>query len=195
MLDLSIAPRRPWIIGAFLLAACANVTDGGIGGTGGNGTGGNAGRGGGGVGGAGGGPVVPEPLRTPIPDVPDNIPFAAEPGFDEVDEDLGVALGTISGECTGGLVCSGEDPGDQWLIRATETGVHSIELAWVSDTVDLDLVLADLTPTILASSRESGNTPELIEFSLTAGESYVIQVEAFNTFGLVQPYALGVSAP
>ena len=191
MLDLTTAWRWPLIFGALLLVGCANVADGGIGGTGGNGVGGN--------GGVGGGPdgsvLVPEPLRTPIPNVPDNIRFAAEPMFDEVDRDLGIAFGTISGECTAALVCNGDDPGDQWRIEATESGMHSIALTWVSDSVDLDLILADLTPTILASSVESGNTPELIEFPLTAGESYVIQVQAFNTFGLVQPYALAVVAP
>jgi len=117
--------------------------------------------------------------------------FAAEPPRDAVDEELGVALGEVSGTCDGGS-CSGPDPADQWSIRPSTSGEHRIRLTWASATSDLDLYLIDTNGAPLDSSAQEGTVPEVIVTSLTADQVYVIQAQAFDTFGEGQAYNLAV---
>ena len=187
---------------AMLGVGCAEVAPSGTGGNGGSGgssgPGGSAGTGatGGGTAGTGGAPsgILPQPVLTAVPELPENAPFAAEPPVDSVDVGAGVALGEVAGSCFQGE-CFGTDPADQWSIQPTETGEHAISLNWASTNVDLDLFLADMNGSPLAGSVEEGNTPELLLFTLTAGQLYIIQVQAFDTLGLVQAYTLEVTGP
>lgn len=176
---------------ALAVAACAQVPDssdagaGGMGGMGGPGgtdnTGGDGGAGGnGGEGGMGGGI---DPCSVVIPKEAEAI--------EDNDVVLGaVAKGFVSGACVGGM-CTGEDPFDRWAIT-TCGGKHSIELTWDEIQQDLDLYLSDSGGGQIGQSATPDTTSETILADLVVDETYIIEVQAFDTNGQTQAYSLEV---
>lgn len=159
----------------LVVASCANVNSGG------GGSGGDGGSGGATA-------VLPQPVLDSEP-----AEFSAEPPMDAVDDSAEAAVGRLAGACRDGG-CSGADPADQWTIQPTSSGAHRIHLTWTtSNDVDLDLFLADEAGDPLDSSATVGTLPETIDRALTAGRLYIIQVQAFDTFGQTQGYTLRVT--
>lgn len=148
-------------------------------GAGGDGAGGEssaAGNGGaGGIGGADDCQVVP--TATPDSELDDTVAD-------------GVVGGSVSGACMMGS-CSGSDPFDRWSIT-TCGGDHDIELTWDDAARDLDLYLSDSSDTQIGQSATPDTMSETIRADLQQDESYVIEVQAFQTNSDTQDYRLEV---
>lgn len=155
-----------------------------VGGTGGIGSGGSGGVGGssnagaGGMGGLGGDPcAVVVPKR-----------YANLEASDVVQREA--AVGYVNGMCPG-LTCEGDDPIDQWSIT-TCGGDHRVRLWW--DTPANNLSLFVFTPDDSESwSSQGTSVPEVISEELTAGQEYIIQVQAVNTNDDAQAYDVTVT--
>jgi hypothetical protein len=170
---------------------CSTDGNGGNGGTGGNGgNGGTAGTGGtGGTGGSGGDlTLLPEPVLSADPQS-----FAAEPPIDSVDEEAGVTNGEVAGACPT-IDCTGTDPVDQWTVTPVTSAEYRIALTWAPVALsDLDLYLTNSSGAEIDASATPGTTPETIVANLTAGQTFTIQVQAFETNDATQPYTLEVT--
>lgn len=196
-------------------AGAAPGTGGGGGTHGTGGAGGTPGTGGGaGGGGAGGDCCAPscetdwgEASLEPVGEaIPPN--FAAEPSTDSselissADEATCTIVGELFGSC-GGDGCTGNDPVDQWSITPSLDGTFRIELSWdVLDTsavlvadsnADLDLYLLSSDNILLGQSTTEGRNPEAIVVDLTAGQTYTIQAQTFDSDGYVNRYTLTVT--
>jgi hypothetical protein len=181
---------------AFFVTSCADLNranntggSGGSGGSGGmDGTGGSGGVGGSdGTGGTAGGGVVLERVLIADPES-----FAAEAN-DIVDSDDGSVAGQVFGACPA-QECVGSDPVDQFRLTPLESGDHRIYLDFQSSVgSDLDLYLTNSEGSPLAQSATPGSVPETIISDLSTGQSYIIQVQAFDTKDALQPYTLEVT--
>jgi hypothetical protein len=164
---------------ALALAACTEVThppDGDTGGMGGAG-------GEGGVGGQGGmGGAVDLCLVV--------IPEATEDTEEDDVVEGGIAIGSVSGACPGGM-CAGDDPFDRWAIT-TCGGRYSIELRWDEIRSDLDLYLFKSDDMQIGQSATPDTTSETIVADLQVAEQYLIEVQAFDTNGIAQTYNLEI---
>ncbi len=175
-----------WILLAALSVvwSCADVGTEGTGGTGGPG-------GTGGTGGSGAATTL-ERNTVPVPAAPAT--FAAE-ATDNVNSTQLVADGEVLGMCEGGT-CSAGDPVDQFRLLVEESGVYVIGLSWpATGGSDLDLFFLDAAGNVIDQSVDVGTTPESIMQTLSAGQTYVIHVQAFDTFDATQAYTLQVTAP
>jgi hypothetical protein len=175
---------------AIVVTSCADLerasNAGGSGGS--DGTGGIGGSGGSdGTGGTAGAGVVLEPVSIADPES-----FAAE-ADDVVDSDNGTVAGQVFGACPN-QACSGSDPVDQFRLTPLQSGNHRIYLTFQSSIgSDLDLYLTSSEGSPLAQSATPGTVPETIISNLSTGQSYIIQVQAFDTKNTLQAYTLEVT--
>ena len=174
----------------IILTSCANLdrasnTGGSSGSGGAEGSGGSAGADG--TGGTAGGGVVME--RVLIAD-PESVAAEAD---DVVDSDDGTVAGQVFGACPA-QVCSGSYPVDQFRLTPLQSGNHRIYLSFESSIgSDLDLYLTNSEGSPLAQSATPGSVPETIISDLSTGQSYIIQVQAFDTKNALQSYTLEVT--
>jgi len=176
---------------AIAATGCANVDCTGVPGCSTDGAGGSGSGGDGGTGGTGGSggdlTLLPEPVLSADPQS-----FAAEPPIDSNDAEAGVANGEVTGACP--ATCTGTDPVDQWTIMPEVTAEYRIALTWAPVAFsDLDLYLVDSNGGPIGQSATPGTTPETIVANLTAGQTFTIQVQTFETNDATQPYTLEVT--
>ena len=76
----------------------------------------------------------------------------------------------------------------------SETAEYRIALTWAPVAFsDLDLYLVDSNGGPIGQSATPGTTPETIVANLSAGMTFTIQVQAFETNDATQPYTLEVT--
>jgi hypothetical protein len=127
----------------------------------------------------------------------DTIPpnFAAEPSTDSswLTSSGGEPICAIDGELVGACPsgCTGDDPVDQWSITPSVDGRFRLSLSWELPA-DLDLYLLGSDGSVVGQSATPGGDPETIFADLMAGQTYMIQAQAFETGSSVNRYALTV---
>ena len=115
---------------------------------------------------------------------------------DAVDEERGVATGTVNGTCTifegEVLGCEGSDLLDEVYVTALQDGALGMDLSWDNASSDLDRAVFGLPPGCepLAVSTNRAGSSESLTFDLASGNQVVVAILGVDTNGSSEAYTL-----